>query len=270
MTRLRGFTQRWIVLACVVVVWELATLAAQSKFFPPPTDIAQAAGRLWFGGPAAQLGLHDNIFTHLLPSLGRLLTGWLGAAVIGIALGIALGRSKRGVDYFGPLFAFLRSIPPVLLLPFFMVIFGIDSPQKIALIAFGALWPILLNSVDGARSVDQVKTDTARSFRIPRTQWITMVVLPAALPKIFAGLRVSLSLSLVLMVISELVGAASGIGTQIVDAQRQYDYDDMWALIVLLGILGYGLNSLLLALERRVLSWQPTRNAQPSTVKAGG
>ncbi|MBP2321224.1 ABC-type nitrate/sulfonate/bicarbonate transport system permease component [Kibdelosporangium banguiense] len=270
MTRLRGFAQRWIVLACVVVVWELATLAAQSSFFPPPTEIAQAAGKLFFGGPASQLGLNDNVFTHLLPSLGRLLTGWVGAAVIGIALGIALGRSRHGMEYFGPLFAFLRSIPPVLLLPFFMVIFGIESPQKIALIAFGALWPILLNTVDGARSVDAVKMDTVQSFRIPRSQWITMVVLPAALPKIFAGLRVSLSLSLVLMVISELVGAANGLGTQIVDSQRQYEYGDMWALIVLLGVMGYGLNSLLLAVERRVLSWQPTRNVQTSTVKAGG
>jgi ABC-type nitrate/sulfonate/bicarbonate transport system permease component len=268
MTRLKGLAQRWVVFVVAVVLWQLAAMAGGSKFFPPPTDILEAAGGLFLGGPASQLGLNDNIFNHLLPSLGRLLTGWLGAAAVGIALGIALGRSRHGMEYFGPLFAFLRSIPPVLLLPFFMVIFGIESPQKIALIAFGALWPILLNSVDGARSVDDVKMDTVRSFRVPRSQWITMVVLPAALPKIFAGLRVSLSLSLVLMVISELVGAANGLGTQIVDSQRQYDYADMWALIVLLGVLGYGLNSALLVLERRVLAWQPTRNVQASTVKA--
>nr|WP_042190785.1 ABC transporter permease [Kibdelosporangium sp. MJ126-NF4]CEL19586.1 Alkanesulfonates transport system permease protein [Kibdelosporangium sp. MJ126-NF4]CTQ94615.1 Alkanesulfonates transport system permease protein [Kibdelosporangium sp. MJ126-NF4] len=270
MTRLRGFAQRWVVFVGALVVWQLLTMASEAKYFPTPVAIVQAAGGLWLGGPASQLWLHDNVFTHVLPSLGRLLTGWLGAAVIGVAAGIALGRSKHGIEYFGPLFAFLRSIPPVLLLPFFMVIFGIDSPQKIALIAFGTLWPVLLNTVDGARSVDAVKTDTARSFRIPRTQWITMVVLPAALPKIFAGLRVSLSLALVLMVISELVGAATGLGTQLTDAQRQYDYPNMWAGIVLLGVLGYVLNTLLLALERRVLSWQPTRNAQTSTVKAGG
>jgi ABC-type nitrate/sulfonate/bicarbonate transport system permease component len=151
-----------------------------------------------------------------------------------------------------------------------MVLLGIESPEKIALIAFGALWPILLNAVDGARSVDQVKVDTVKSFGVPRAQWILMVVLPAALPKIFAGLRVSLSLSLVLMVISELVGSVTGMGTQLVDFQRAYEYPSMWALIVLLGILGYGLNSLLLLVERRVLAWQPTRNTQTRTVKAGG
>jgi len=94
------------------------------------------------------------------------------------------------------------------------------------------------------------------------------VVLPAALPKIFAGLRVSLSVALVLMIISELVASVSGMGVQLVDFQRQYDYANMWALIVLLGILGYGLNSLLLHFERKALSWQPTRNAQ-QTVKTG-
>jgi ABC-type nitrate/sulfonate/bicarbonate transport system permease component len=270
MTRLKALAQRWIVFVGLLVVWELVTLAAQSPFFPTPTEIVRAAGRMWLGGPASQLGLNDTVFVHILPSLGRLLIGWLGAAVIGVAVGIALGRSKHGIDYFGPSFAFLRSIPPVLLLPFFMVIFGIESPEKIALIAFGALWPILLNAVDGARSVDKVKLDTVRSFRVSRTQWVLMVVLPAALPKIFAGLRLSLSLSLVLMVISELVGSVNGMGTQLVDAQRQYDYANMWALIVLLGVLGYGLNSLLLALERRVLSWQHTRNTQSSTVKTGG
>jgi ABC-type nitrate/sulfonate/bicarbonate transport system permease component len=270
MTRLKGIAQRWIVFVCVLVVWQLATMTAESPFFPTPLEIVQAGWTLWLTGPASQLFLTDAVFTHIFPSLGRLLAGWLGAAVVGIVLGIALGRSKHGVEYFGPLFAFLRSIPPVLLLPFFMVIFGIESPEKIALIAFGALWPILLNAVDGARSVDQVKVDTVRSFRVSRAQWIMMVVLPAATPKIFAGLRVSLSLSLVLMVISELVGSATGMGTQLVDFQRQYDYAFMWAMIVLLGVLGYGLNSLLLAAERRVLAWQPTRNAQPTTVKAGG
>jgi ABC-type nitrate/sulfonate/bicarbonate transport system permease component len=269
MTRLRGVAQRWVVFVAVVIVWELLTLVSHSPFFPPPTDIVPAGFRMWFSGPPSQLFLTDTVFKHILPSLGRLLVAWLGAAVIGVAAGIALGRSRHGMEYFGPVLAFLRNIPPVLLLPFFMVLLGIESAEKIVFIAFGALWPILLSAVDGARTVDQVKLDTARSFGVPRRQWILMVVLPAATPKIFAGLRVSLSLSLVLMIISELVASVSGMGVQLVEAQRQYDYANMWALIVLLGVLGYGFNSLLLLVERRVLSWQPNRNSQ-QTVKAGG
>ncbi|HEY7044754.1 MAG TPA: ABC transporter permease subunit, partial [Nocardioidaceae bacterium] len=123
--------------------------------------------------------------------------------------------------------------------------------------------------VEGVRSVDSVKTDTARSFRTPRGQWVTMVVLPAALPKIFAGLRLSLAISVILMVVSEMVGTTSGIGYQLDHARAQFDFTTMWAWIVLLGIIGYGLNLALLTVERRVLRWQPTR-AAVAAAKAGG
>jgi ABC-type nitrate/sulfonate/bicarbonate transport system permease component len=112
--------------------------------------------------------------------------------------------------------------------------------------------------------VDSVKTDTARSFGTSRTQWVTMVVLPAALPKIFAGLRLSLAIAVILMVVSEMVGTTSGIGAQLRLAQTGFDYLTMWAWIVLLGIIGYVLNIALLAVERRALRWQPTRSAVAS------
>jgi len=270
MTGVRGFTRRWAVFVCAVLLWELVTRAAGSPFFPPPSTIMAGAGQLWFGGPAAQFGLTDTVLGDVLPSVGRLLLGWLAAAAAGVAVGIALGRSRNAMDYLGPMLAFARSIPPVMLIPFFLVVFGIGAVEQVAAIMFSALWPILLNAVDGARSVDQVKIDTARSFRVSRAQWIAMVVLPCALPKIFAGLRVSLSLCLVLMVLSELVGATNGIGYQLVYAQRQFAFTPMWAWIVLLGVLGYGLNTVLLAGERRVLSWQPGRDTHRTTPKAGG
>jgi ABC-type nitrate/sulfonate/bicarbonate transport system permease component len=103
--------------------------------------------------------------------------------------------------------------------------------------------------------VPATQVDTARVFRVSRTRWLFAVVLPSASPKIFAGLRISLSLSLILMVISEQVGASNGLGRSLVDAQRAFSLRDMWAVIVLLGVLGYLLNSLLLWLERRALRW---------------
>jgi ABC-type nitrate/sulfonate/bicarbonate transport system permease component len=269
-TVLRRFLGRWLVFVAAVAVWELLTQLAKNPFFKPPSEIAVGAVDLWFDGTLTSPILADTVFVDMLPSVGRLLTGWLLAGSIGITVGIALGRSRVAMDYLGPMLSFARSIPPVMLLPFFLVIFGISSTEQIALISFGALWPILLNSVDGARSVDDVKIDTVKSFRVSRPQWITMVVLPAALPKIFAGLRVSLSLCLVLMVISEMVGAANGIGYRLMYAQREFNYTAMWAWIVLLGILGYGLNSLLLAGERRVLSWQQSRGGKPISANAGG
>jgi ABC-type nitrate/sulfonate/bicarbonate transport system permease component len=243
----------------LLVVWEVATRLAGDVFFPPPSQIAVAGWQLWFSGPASRLFLGGAVFDHVFPSLIRVIGGWLLAALIGVALGTALGRSRHGMDYLGPIFAFFRAIPPPMLVPVFMVLFHIGPGMQFATIIFGSLWPVLLNTVDGVRSVDKVKYETARSFRTPNRYWIGMVVLPAAMPKIFAGLRLSLAVSLILMVVSELVGAYEGIGYALLNAQRTYDFGVMWAWIVLLGVLGYGFNALLLTAERRVLAWQPAR-----------
>ncbi|MGW4061821.1 ABC transporter permease [Amycolatopsis sp. NPDC004747] len=251
--------RNWLLFAILVVVWEFAARAGGSKFFPPPTEIAAAAAKLWFTGPATHLFLTDTVFDNVFPSLGRMLGGWALAAIAGILLGVFVGRSARALDYVGPLFAFFRSIPPPTLIPVFSVLFGLSSGMQIASIIFGAVWPVLLNTIDGVRSVDQVKVETARSFRTPRGYWLGMVVLPAAAPKIFAGLRLSLSISLLLMVISELVGAYRGIGRSLMNAQQDFEFPTMWSWLVLLGILGYVFNTIFLAAERRVLAWQPAR-----------
>jgi ABC-type nitrate/sulfonate/bicarbonate transport system permease component len=140
--------------------------------------------------------------------------------------------------------------------------------MQVATIVFGALWPVLLNAVDGARSLDRVQEETVRSLRTPLAYRIMFVVLPAALPKIFAGLRLSLSIAVLLMVVSELVGAANGIGYQLLLAQRQFDFPVMWAWIALLGLLGFGFNTLLLIAERRVLRWQPSRASREDAADA--
>ncbi|GAB2751000.1 ABC transporter permease [Amycolatopsis magusensis] len=264
----RGFLNRWLLFIAVVLLWELVTRLAGDVFFPPPSKILATGGEIWFTGPASQLFLTDTVYNNILPSLGRVLGAWAIASVVGVALGTALGRSRTGMDYAGPLSAFARAIPPPTLIPVFLVLFGIGTGMQIATIVFGALWPVLLNTVDGVRSVGQLQQETARSFRTPARYWIGMVVLPAALPKIFAGLRLALSIALILMVVSELVGALNGIGYELIFSQRQFDFPVMWAWIVLLGVLGYGLNALLLRVERRALRWQPTRSAQQAI--AGG
>lgn len=257
-SRVAGFLSRWLVFAGVVVVWELVTRLARSPFFPAPTLIAQTAVRRWFGGAVSSLFLTDAAVHDLLASLGRVAAGWLAGVALGIAVGTLLGRSRTALDYVGPLMAFLRAVPPPVLVPVSLVLLGIGTHMQISVIVFGVVWPILLNTVDGVRRIDQVKVDTARSFRISGPHWVLGVVLPAAMPKIFAGLRVSLSLALVLMVVAELVGSTNGIGYRLMFDQRQYDLPGMWSGIVLLGALGYLLNTLLLAVERRVLRWQPS------------
>lgn len=263
----RRVLRAWSLLLAAALLWEIAARAAGNAFFPPPSAILAAAARIWLTGPVTRLFLTDTVFEDVLPSLGRVLGGWSVSVVMGVALGTALGRSRTGMDYVGPLFAFARAIPPPTLIPVFLVLFGIGTSMQLATIVFASIWPILLNTVDGVRTLDRHQHETARSLRTPRPYWIALVVLPAAMPKIFAGLRLSLSLAVLLMVVSELVGAANGIGYELLRAQREFDFPVMWAWIALLGALGYGLNSLLLVAERRVLRWQPvrdTRKARPS------
>jgi ABC-type nitrate/sulfonate/bicarbonate transport system permease component len=256
---LAGFVQRWVVLAAAVALWQLVTAATDDPFFPTPWQIAQQCRTLWFTTAHGRLGPGETVFDDVLPSLGRVLAGWALAGGLGVSIGTALGRSRTGMHYAGPVLAFLRTLPSPALLPVFVVLFGLTTRMGVALIAFGSIWPILLNTADGVRSVDPVKTDTARSFRIPRTQWITRVVLPAALPKIFAGLRVSLPIAVILMVISEMVGVTNGIGYQLTYAKSRYEIPTLWAWIVGLGVIGYGLNLTLVAVQRRALRWQPAR-----------
>jgi ABC-type nitrate/sulfonate/bicarbonate transport system permease component len=271
------FFQRWGVFVVLIALWEAAARFATDPFFPPPSRIAEAANELWFSGTAGTLFLSDVVFDDVVPSVQRLLTGWAIAGVVGVALGLALGRSDRAMQYCGPLLTFMRSIPPPALVPVFLLMFTVGTQMQLATIIFGIVWPILLNTVDGARSVDRTKAETSAVFRVPRAQWIFGVVLPAASPKIFAGLRVSLSLSLVLMVISELVGTDNGIGAQMLLAQREFEFPDMWAQIVLLGVLGYVFNTVLLAVEHRALAWQPKQehagtptNTTPAAVTTAG
>jgi ABC-type nitrate/sulfonate/bicarbonate transport system permease component len=194
---------------------------------------------------------------NLVPSLTRMAVGLTASVVAGVTLGIALGRSERVFAYLDPAFQFARVIPPPTLVPMFIVLFELGAEMQIASIIFSAIWPILLNTTDGARSVDRLQMETARVFKLSAADRVLRIIFPSTLPKIFAGLRLSLSLSLILMVFSELLpGTANGIGFELTDAQSRSDLPTMWSAIVLLGILGCVLNSVLLVVERRVLAWR--------------
>jgi ABC-type nitrate/sulfonate/bicarbonate transport system permease component len=250
-----GLALRWLVLLVVAVAWQLATMGGRSVFFPPLTEVLRQALRAWLSGPASHAFLTPAVASDVVPSLGRLLGGWLLAVVAGVSVGTAVGLVRNLADYLDPVIEFVRAIPPPAMIPPFLVVLGLGSDMKIALIAVGVVWPILLNTIDGVRSVDPVLMDTGRTFRTGRLRRLVFIVLPSASPRIFAGLRVSLSLSLILMVISEMVAATGGIGFTIVQAERSFAIKQMWAGILLLGVLGYLLNSLLLLVERGVLAW---------------
>ena len=249
------WASRWVVLIAGIAAWQLWTAAARSSFFPEPSAIASRMHRLWFSGPAAHVFLTADAAGNILPSLGRVFAGLAIAVAIGGPLGIALGRSPAVTAYLNPLLQFARALPVVTMAPVFIVLFKLGTQMEVATIAFGTVWPVLLNTVDGAASVDPVQLETARAFKMTRWQRLALVIVPATLPKAFAGFRLSLSLSLILMVFAELVGSTNGIGYEMSNATNSFDITLLWSTIVLLGILGYLLNAALSAAERRALAW---------------
>jgi ABC-type nitrate/sulfonate/bicarbonate transport system permease component len=254
-SKLVGFVSRWIVFLIFVFAWQWAATVVNQTVFPTPLAIVAQAHTLWFSGPASHLFLTDGVNSDILPSVGRLAEGWAIASVVGVVIGIALGLVPTLADYANPVLAFMRAVPPVMLVPVFLILFHIGNPMQLATIIFGSIWPVLLNSVDGARSIDPIKRETARAYRIGRIRWVTTVVLPAAAPKIFAGLRVNLAIALILMVVSEFVGSPDGLGYVITTAENTFAYRTMWAGIALVALLGFLLNRLLVAVEDRALAW---------------
>lgn len=252
---LRGFAERAWLVAVAVVLWEVVTRAVNETYFPPPTTIVDSLRELWFSGPASQLFLSDNAIDDFSTSLTHLFIGWAAAGAAGVVVGAAIGRSQALYDLLNPVLEFLRAVPPPTLVPFFIMVFQLGATMQVVTIAFGVVWPVLLNSCDGVRTVDTLQLETARVFGIGRFRRLVSIILPAAAPKIFAGLRVALSFALILMVISELFGSTAGIGSELLGAQRTFELPRMWAGIVMLGILGFLFNAVFLLLERRLLAW---------------
>jgi ABC-type nitrate/sulfonate/bicarbonate transport system permease component len=254
--QLARFAARLVVLVVVFVCWELGAKAAGNPYFPPPSSIVADMYHRWFSGPAGHLWLTRDATGNLLPSLGRMLGGLAGASLVGIGLGVAIGRISMLADLTEPIIHFCRAIPPPTMVPVFLLVFQIGTPMEMVSIAFGVIWPVLLNTIDGTRHVHPVHMESARAFRLGPGQRVLRVILPSAAPKIFAGLRLALAVSLILMIVSEFQGSTDGIGREMSIAQANFDVPTMWDIIVLLGLLGIVLYGVFALVERRVLAWQ--------------
>ncbi|WP_143342916.1 ABC transporter permease, partial [Crossiella equi] len=193
------------------------------------------------------------------------------AAVLGVGLGVLIGSNRTVRLVAEPVLEFFRAMPPPVLVPVLMLFAGIGATMKITVIAVGALWPVLLNTVEGVRGVDEVLRDTARVYRLRGPALLWHLVLRSASPRIFTGLRQALSLAVILMVVSEMFAASEGLGFTIIAFQRGFAIPEMWSGILLLGLLGVALSLLFRAVERRALSWYfGLREAQGEGRHAGG
>ena len=214
------------------------------------------------GRASCSLVLSGQIPLQIVASLKRALLGYVLAAVVFIPLGIAMGLFDGARRAFEVIVEILRPVPPPVIIPVAMLFFGLEDEMKVFVIFFSCAWPILLNTIDGVRNIDPLLVQTAKTFGLARRRMIGEVIFPASLPQIITGLRVSLPIMLILVVISEMVGSSDGIGYFILDSQRRFRVAQMYAGMIALAILGYGLNQLFNALAGLLVPWQQRSAAE--------
>jgi ABC-type nitrate/sulfonate/bicarbonate transport system permease component len=231
----------------ILVAWQLWTASAHSVKFPRLSTILVDFRQQW---------LFSQFGTHVVPSLERIGMGFGIAVVAGVLIGVPLGLSPLARRLAMPHIEYWRAVPPPALLPISIVLVkSIGNAQKVSFIAFFCLFPVLLNTIDGVRGIDPTLVETARSYGLGRLERIRRIVLPAALPQIVAGMRNSLALAVIMMVLSEYFSSTSGVGYVLLISKNTFQLGPMWAAILLIGLLGYLLNLLFVLAERRVLAW---------------
>jgi ABC-type nitrate/sulfonate/bicarbonate transport system permease component len=229
-----------------LAIWEVWARAAGSFLVPPATEVV---GRAWEVWPTR------DFLGEVAGSLRRLAAGFVLGAVIGVVIGLLMGSSLAARRSLEPLIELLRATPPIAVVPALIVVLGFGDAMRIAVITFGVCFPVLVNTVAGVRAVSPEARDTASMLHVGRVERVVRIYFPAALPSIMAGLRIAISIGLVMVVISEFAGEGGGLGFYILDQQGQFNVPEMYAGILFLGLLGYTLNRLFLLAERRVLAW---------------
>jgi ABC-type nitrate/sulfonate/bicarbonate transport system permease component len=231
----------------IIAAWQWWTVQAQDPKFPRLSTILVEFRELW---------LFSQFELHVVPSLTRIALGFGIAVVVGVLLGIPLGMSRWGRILAMPHIEWWRAMPPPALLPITIILLhSIGDRQKIGFIGFFCLFPVLLNTIDGVRGIEPALIETARSYGVSQWEAIRRIVLPGALPQIIAGMRTSLSLAVITMVLAEYFSSTNGVGYVLLISKNTFQLTPMWATIVLIGLLGYLLNLAFALAERRVLAW---------------
>ena len=250
------WTARWlrdsrlsgiIVIGLLLLLWQLsAVYLVDTPTWPPVSSIAQA----WVTNIA-----DGTLPRHLLATFWRQMLGYVLAVIFGIALGLAMGYFRVLYNLFEPLVEVLRPIPGPAYLPVLVLFVGIGHAMKVVLIMLASFFPILLNTYSGVRAIDVVQFDTARTLGLSTLQTFRELVMPAASPQILTGMRISLAISLILAILSEMIVSNDGLGYFVLLGQRTFKIPEMYAGIWTLALFGYVLNRVFLLVEARLIKW---------------
>jgi ABC-type nitrate/sulfonate/bicarbonate transport system permease component len=239
-----------LLIVVLLALWQIsAEHWVKSENWPPLTAVGQA--------------FLDGMRSGELPavfgsSLYRMGIGFAIGAALAVVVGLLMATVRLVHRALEPLVELLRPIPIPAIVPPLILLLGLDDKLKIFIVAFSTFFPVLVNTVQGVRAIDPVPLAVARTFRHSRARTLVRVVLPASLPYILAGLRISLALALIVTVVAEMIAGSAGIGYYIVTMQYAMRAPDMYAAVFVLAAIGYALNRAFLAAERRLLHWYRT------------
>src|SRR6187401_105042 len=253
----RGFSQRlwhgaqrWVAIAAFLILWEVAPRfgLVEQAFLPPLSEVLSTG-----------VGLIQNgqLWNHVQASLSRSLVGFGLAIVYAVPLGIAIGWYRPFASVVSPLLEALRNTAALALLPVFILLLGIGEASKIALVVYSCSFPILLNTIAGVRNVDPLLIKSARTMGLSPLRLFRKVILPAAVPTVFVGIRLAGAYSLLVLVAAEMIGAKAGLGYLIIYAQYNFQIPSMYVGILSLTIIGLTFNQALQQLEKHFTRWKP-------------
>lgn len=256
MNRIRTFNWTgWAAFALLLLLWEVGSRSNPilEPYIPPLSRVLVSLGEVIVSG---------QITVHLLATLARFLQGYFLAAAIAVTLGICLGYFRFAHSLLEMLIEFLRPMPSVAIIPVAILWLGIGDAMIVAVTVYASTWPILINTIDGVRNIERTLIDTGRTFGLARRHILWQIILPGASPYIVTGLRVSLSIALILVTTAEMIAGRTGLGFFILDEERSLRSSQMYAGIIVVALLGYALNRLFVALEDKAMQWRRAMGAR--------
>ena len=233
----------------LLFAWEAAAKLGliDTRFFSSPSRVLVV---LW------ELIVSGVLWHHLSISLVRIILGLLAGAIPGIVIGLSMGLFPLVRAALQPLVSAIFPIPKLALLPLILLVFGLGESSKVVIIAIGVFFPVLINTAAGVSNISPIYLDVAKAYEASRWHFYLTVALPGALPVIFSGLEIALSVSLLLIVAAEFVGASAGIGYMVWNAWQTFSVETMFAGLIVISALGFVSNMALHGLKRKLVPWQ--------------
>lgn len=238
--------------SALLAIWYIATeLRVVSPVFLPPPDRA-------FSELAARFA-DGTIWEPIGSTVVRMTLGWFLASLVGVAIGAAIGLTPLARELLEPMLEFLRPLPASAMIPVAILFFGLSEQMAVSVIAFGSIWPVLMSSMFGFSHVRLRLQEVSALLGLNRIEFLLKIAIPSALPDILAGMRSGLAVSLILAVVTEMQASLPGLGRDIFLAQRSFRSTELYAGLIMLGILGVFINHGLQIAERHLLRWRPER-----------